>query len=151
MNKHNLKSFKQITMKILLSSTIALIALFTVTGAFNIHHTKFNAHWVVDPCISSQTLTGKIAGLGSGDITISVTGQFACINPGSQDPPAWRDLSKEIHATITKNGNYNLSETFDLCKKKWTTLIQNLNISVYEGTTATGTPVLTYNNVPACQ
>lgn len=139
-------------MRILLTRTLALIALFTFTGAFNIQHARLGSpHWVDDPCISNQTLTGRIAGLGQGDITIAVNGQFACINPGSQEPPAWHDLSREIHASVTKNGNYTLNYNFSVCKKNWTTAIQSLNIAIYAGNSATGTPVLTFNNVPACQ
>src|SRR5689334_22936377 len=98
-------------MKILLKSALALMALVTVTAAFNFRHAKFsNAHWVVDPCISGQTIQGKIAGLGQGDITIVISGQFSCQNPGSQDPPVWQNFSREVHATIAKNGNYTLND-----------------------------------------
>ena len=138
-------------MKILVSSVIGLIALFTVTAGFNIHARFSNAHWVVDPCISGQTIQGRIAGLGQGDLTIVITGQVACQNPGSQDPPAWQNLTREIHAQVTKNGSYTLNYNVNACKKNWTTILQNIDIAVYEGATATGTPVLTANDIPTCQ
>lgn len=52
-----------------------------------------NAHFVGNPQITisgnTVTVTGKVAGLGDVDvITVTVTGDAACINPGSKKPQA---------------------------------------------------------------
>jgi hypothetical protein len=52
-----------------------------------------NAHFVGNPQINisgnTVTVTGKVAGLGDVDvITVTVTGDAACINPGSKKPQA---------------------------------------------------------------
>ena len=52
-----------------------------------------NAHFVGDPTIvrtgNALTIAGKVAGLGDvEEITVSVTGDALCINPGSNHPKA---------------------------------------------------------------
>lgn len=140
-------------MKILLNSALALMMLATVTAAFNTRHAKFGSpHWVEYPCISGQTIQGKIAGLGQGDITIVISGQFDCQNPGDQDPPNWQNFTREIHGTVTKNGNYILNSNLKVCpNKNWTPFIQNSVITVYAGTTASGPPVIEPTNFTNCQ
>lgn len=52
-----------------------------------------NAHFVGDPTVSRSgntlTVSGKVAGLGDVDvITVTVSADAACINPGSNKPKA---------------------------------------------------------------
>lgn len=60
-----------------------------------------NAHFVGTPSLTSSgntaTASGKVAGLGNVDvITVTVTGDAACINPGSKKPQA---ANKESFST----------------------------------------------------
>jgi hypothetical protein len=110
-----------------------------------------NAHFVGTPqfSISGNTVTasGKVAGLGQVDvITVTVSGEAACINPGSKHPKAANKESFSAEADVpVQNGKANfsipLTATFQPdCTPPMTVAWSNLSIVV---TAADGT-YLTY-------
>jgi hypothetical protein len=110
-----------------------------------------NAHFVGTPqfSISGNTViaSGKVAGLGQVDvITVTVSGEAACINPGSKHPKAANKESFSAEADVpVQNGKANfsipLTATFQPdCTPPMTVAWSNLSIVV---TAADGT-YLTY-------
>jgi hypothetical protein len=111
-----------------------------------------NAHFVGTPTAtrSGDTLTvsGKVAGLGDVDeITVTVTGEVACINPGSKHPQAANKESFSFTSTVpVQNGKALFSVTIDgslidpSCSPPMTLQFSNVRVRV---TAADGTD-LTY-------
>ena len=130
---------------------VLLLAMFSIAAVLNIN-TAFaqNPHYNSGPCVSSdgRTITAVITGLGQGTITVVVSGQMDCINPGDNEPPAWQDFSLSRDFSKKNGGNFNLNFTLSsLCNKKWTFRTQNLAITIYQnGAWALGpTPVTICN------
>jgi hypothetical protein len=107
-----------------------------------------NAHFVGSPTAtrndSTLTVSGKVAGLGNVDvITVTVSGDVACINPGSHHPKA---ANKEAFSTSAdvpvQNGKANFSLTVDgsqidpTCSPPMTLVFSDVSVHV---TAADGT------------
>ena len=106
-----------------------------------------NAHFVGNPILSSSgntaTASGKVAGLGNVDvITVEVSGDAACINPGSKHPKAANKESFSSSEDVpVQNGKANFSvdlvATFQPdCSPPMTVQWSNLSVTV---TAADGT------------
>jgi hypothetical protein len=106
-----------------------------------------NAHFVGTPTLSSSgntaTASGKVAGLGNVDvITVTVSGDAACINPGSKHPKAANKESFSSSEDVpVQNGkatfNSQLTATFQPdCSPPMTVVWSNLSVTV---TAADGT------------
>jgi hypothetical protein len=78
-----------------------------------------NAHFVGTPTATRNddtlTVAGKVAGLGDVDvITVTVTGDVACINPGTKHPKAANKEAFSFSANEpVQNGKALFSETVD--------------------------------------
>lgn len=92
-----------------------LVLILTASAALAVS----NAHFVGAPTATRDdntlTVSGKVAGLGNVDvITVTITGEVACINPGSKHPKA---ANKESFSFTSEepvqNGKANFSETID--------------------------------------
>jgi hypothetical protein len=76
-----------------------------------------NAHFVGTPSLSTSgntlSASGKVAGLGNIDqITVTVSGDAACINPGSKKPQAANKQTVEDEGDFpVQNGKANFSVT----------------------------------------
>jgi hypothetical protein len=101
-----------------------------------------NAHFVGTPTAtrndSTLTVSGKVAGLGDVDvITVTVTGDVACINPGDHHPKA---ANKEAFSTSAdvpvQNGKALFSLTVDgstidpSCSPPMTLQFSNVTVTV---------------------
>jgi hypothetical protein len=131
---------KHLSFLMLLSAAALLISSTTIAQ---------NPHYNSGPCVSSdgRTITAVITGLGQGTITVQVTGDFDCVNPGDNEPPAWQDFNLSRDFAKKNGGNFNLSFTLSsLCNKKWTFRVQNLAITIYQN----GTKVLGPTSVSTC-
>ena len=128
-----------------------LMTMLSVAAVLNLNTAiAQNPHYNSGPCVSSdgRTVTAVITGLGQGTITVQVTGEFDCINPGGNEPPSWQDFDLSRDFAKKNGGNFNLSFTLSsLCNKKWTFRVQNLAIIIYQnGVQVLGpTPVTTCN------
>jgi hypothetical protein len=101
-----------------------------------------NAHFVGTPTAtrSDDTLTvaGKVAGLGDVDvITVTVTGDVACINPGSKHPKAANKESFSFSSDVpVQNGKALFSQTIDgslidpSCSPPMTLQFSNVTVTV---------------------
>jgi hypothetical protein len=112
-----------------------LLALCSVVALFSFNSVKAqNAHFITGPCISSdgRTITGTISGLGEGEVTCTVWGEFDCINPAGNEPPSWQQFSLTKVLPQKKNGgNFSLSFTLSsLCNKRWTLRTSGVNVTV---------------------
>ena len=116
-------------MKSILSFAIGLVALFTVTTGFT--PVKDNAHFVSDPCLKGRTIQATIAGLGSGGITVTMSGDFICVNPGGNEP---KPKSFELTQNFDKKSGGNFRLSFDLASlcpnRNWTFKVSDLHIVV---------------------
>jgi hypothetical protein len=76
-----------------------------------------NAHFVGTPTLTTSgnvaTASGKVAGLGDVDeITVTITGDAACINPGTKHPKASNKESFSSTETVpVQNGKANFTST----------------------------------------
>ncbi|MDQ3277345.1 MAG: hypothetical protein M3Q06_03405 [Bacteroidota bacterium] len=114
--KYLTQQFKKLIMKSILSSVIAFVALFSVSTAV-----AQSPHFVKGPdgSISGTNLVfnGKIAGLGSGDVTVvfegTATADVQCTNPGGQVVEAQGTTIPGVTAsktlTVQKNGTTSLN------------------------------------------
>ena len=100
-----------------------------------------NAHFVGTPSLTSSgntaTASGKVAGLGQVEvITVDVSGDAACINPGSKHPKAANKESFSSSADVpVQNGKANfsvqLTATFQPdCTPPMTVQWSNLSVTV---------------------
>ena len=100
-----------------------------------------NAHFVGTPTATrtdnSLTISGKVAGLGDvTEITVTITGDALCINPGSNHPKAANKADVTGGATIpVQNGKANFSvpasATFQPdCTPPMTVVFQNVTVTV---------------------
>jgi hypothetical protein len=92
------------------------VAVFTLLAlTVSIATATSNAHFVGTPQISiagnTLTASGKVAGLGQVDvITVTVSADAACINPGSKHPKAANKESFSASADVpVQNGKANFS------------------------------------------
>jgi hypothetical protein len=106
-----------------------------------------NAHFVGTPTLTSSgntaTASGKVAGLGNVEvITVTVSGDAACINPGSKHPKAANKESFDSSEDVpVQNGkavfSTDLTATFSPdCTPPMTVAWSNLSVTV---TAADGT------------
>ena len=110
-----------------------------------------NAHFVGTPTISTTGdtafFTGKVAGLGNvEEITVTVTGDAQCVNPGSQKPQAGNKQTFTGTENVpVQNGKATFSLSLDAtfspdCAPPMTVVWSNLSITV----TAVDGTFLTY-------
>lgn len=121
----------------------AAAALATATAAVAVS----NAHFVGDPKVSRSgntlTVSGKVAGLGDVDvITVTVSADAQCVNPGSNKPKAANKQSFSAQGdTPVQNGkalfSQSLTATFQPdCTPPMTVQFSNVVVTV---TAADGT------------
>jgi hypothetical protein len=100
-----------------------------------------NAHFVGTPTLTTSgntaTASGKVAGLGDVDvITVAVSGDAACINPGSKHPKASNKESFDSSEDVpVQNGkaifSVDLTATFSPdCSPPMTVQWSNLSVTV---------------------
>jgi hypothetical protein len=100
-----------------------------------------NAHFVGTPTLSSSgntaTASGKVAGLGNvEEITVTIAGDAACINPGSNRPKAANKQSFSSTSTQpVQNGKATFSRTLTAtfqpdCSPPMTVVWSNLSVTV---------------------
>jgi hypothetical protein len=100
-----------------------------------------NAHIVGTPTLSSSgkvpTASGKVDGLGDVDtITVTVSGDAACINPGSKHPKAANKESFSSTSEIpVQNGKANFTSTLTAtfspdCSPPMSVQWSNLSVTV---------------------
>jgi hypothetical protein len=126
---------------------VALVTSLTVAGAAL---AVSNGHFVGNPTAtrSGNTLTvsGKVAGLGDVDvITVTVSADAQCVNPGSNKPKAANKQSFSAPGTIpVQNGKANFSQSLTAtfqpdCTPPMTVVFSNV---VVEVTAADGTDLV---------
>jgi hypothetical protein len=122
----------------------ASVAALTVAG---LALAVSNAHFVGSPTVSrdanSITVKGKVAGLGDVEvITVTVTADAACINPGSKKPQAGNKESFSATSDVpVQNGKAIFSQTLTAtfqpdCSPPMTVQFTNVVVTV---TAADGT------------
>ena len=100
-----------------------------------------NAHFVGNPTATRSdntlTISGKVAGLGDvNEITVTITGDALCINPGTKHPKAANKADVAGGATIpVQNGkaifSVPASATFQPdCTPPMTVAFQNVTVTV---------------------
>jgi hypothetical protein len=126
-------------------TTVCVLALTVVGMAVS------NAHFVGTPLISTSGDTaffsGKVAGLGNVEvITVTVTGDAQCVNPGSKKPQAGNKQTFSGTSDVpVQNGKANFSLSLDAtfspdCTPPMTVVWSNLSLTV----TAVDGTFLTY-------
>ena len=112
-----------------------LLALCSVAALFSVNSVNAqNPHYLSGPCISSdgRTISGVVAGLGEGGITVVCSGQSDCINPANQRPPAWQDFSISQNVFKTRGGNYSFSVNISAnCNRRWTFETTGLEVTIW--------------------
>jgi len=124
-------------MKSFFSLALSLVALFVGTSAFNARPTtvipvKFDAvHFVSGPCLSARSVLGQVAGIGTGGITVTLSGNFICTNKGGNDP-APKTFSVTNHYNKTTGGNFKLNvDVTSLCpNRNWTFKVSDLRVVI---------------------
>ncbi len=128
-------------------SGVSLISKFLVAfGVFALSATTAlavsNAHFVGTPTAtrddSTLTISGKVAGLGQVEvITVTISGDVACINPGSKHPKAANKEALTGGADVpVQNGKANFSVTTDVpdiepsCSPPMTLVFSNVTVTV---------------------
>ena len=123
---------------------VAGVLAFAVPAALAVSR----AHFVGTPTAtrndSTLTISGKVAGLGNvEEITVTITGDVACINPGSKHPRAANKEALTGGATVpVQNGKADFSVTTDVpdispsCSPPMTLQFSNVTVTV---TAADGT------------
>jgi hypothetical protein len=120
---------------------IALTALTALVLTTALVAAVSNAHFVGTPTLTSSgttaTASGKVAGLGNVEqINVTVSGDAACINPGSKHPKAANKESFSAEGTFpVQNGkalfSLTLSATFQPdCTPPMTVQWSNLSVTV---------------------
>lgn len=120
---------------------IAFTALTAVVLTTALVAAVSNAHFVGTPTLTSSgttaTASGKVAGLGNVEqINVTVSGDAACINPGSKHPKAANKESFSAEGTFpVQNGkalfSLTLSATFQPdCTPPMTVQWSNLSVTV---------------------
>ena len=127
--------------KIIVSLLIVIAGIFSFTTA-----KAQNPHFNSGPCLSAdgRTITGVATGLGTGPITVVVSGQSDCINPAGNAPPSWQDFSISQNIAKSRGGNFYISVSISsLCNKRWTLETQNLVVTIWynNGSSSFSTPV----------
>ena len=101
-----------------------------------------NAHFVGTPTAtrndSTLTISGKVAGLGQVEvITVTISGDVACINPGSKHPKAANKEALTGGADVpVQNGKANFSVTTNVpsispsCSPPMTLVFSNVTVTV---------------------
>jgi hypothetical protein len=134
-------------------SGFSLISKFLVAfGVFALMATTAlavsNAHFVGTPTAtrndSTLTISGKVAGLGQVEvITVTISGDVACINPGAKHPRAANKEALTGGAEVpVQNGKANFSVTTNVpsidpsCSPPMTLVFSNVTVTV---TAADGT------------
>jgi hypothetical protein len=127
----------------LLLSAVAVAALAFAGAALAVS----NAHFVGTPTATrtddSITVSGKVAGLGNVDvITVTVTADAACVNPGANRPKAANKQSFSATSDVpVQNGKATFSQTLTAtfspsCSPPMTVVFSNVVVRV---TAADGT------------
>ena len=100
------------------------------------------AHFVGTPTAtrndSTLTISGKVAGLGNvEEITVTITGDVACINPGGRHPKAENKEALTGGATVpVQNGKADFNVTTDVpdiapsCSPPMTLQFSNVTVTV---------------------
>jgi len=120
---------------------IGLTAMLAVVLATTLVAAVSNAHFVGTPTLTSSgttaTASGKVAGLGNVEqIHVTVSGDAACINPGSKHPKAANKESFSAEGDFpVQNGKANfsisLTATFQPdCTPPMTVVWSNLSVTV---------------------
>jgi hypothetical protein len=123
---------------------VAAVVLLTVAG---VALATSNAHFVGTPTATrtdnSITVSGKVAGLGDVDvITVTVSADAQCVNPGTKRPKAANKQSFSAEGDIpVQNGKANFSQTLTAtfepsCSPPMTVVFSNVTVTV---TAADGT------------
>ena len=123
---------------------VAAVAMLTVAGAAL---AVSNAHFVGTPTATrtdnSITVSGKVAGLGDVDvITVTVSADAQCVNPGTKRPRAANKQSFSAQGDVpVQNGKANFSQTLTAtfqpsCSPPMTVVFSNVTVTV---TAADGT------------
>ena len=123
---------------------VVAIAALTIAGAAL---AVSNAHFVGTPTATRDdntlTISGKVAGLGQVEvITVTITGDALCINPGTKHPKAANKADVTGGANVpVQNGKANFSveasATFQPdCTPPMTVVFQNVTVTA---TAADGT------------
>jgi hypothetical protein len=118
---------------------IAVVVTFAMTVA--LVAAVSNAHFVGTPTLTSSgntaTASGKVAGLGNVEvITVTVSGDAACINPGSHHPKAANKESFSSTEDVpVQNGKADFSSTLTAtfspdCSPPMTVQWSNLSVTV---------------------
>jgi hypothetical protein len=101
------------------SLIVATAAIATLMMGATAAQAASNAHFVGTPTASRNdstlTIAGKVAGLGNVDvITVTITGDAACINPGDKHPKAANKAALTGGADVpVQNGKANFSVVTD--------------------------------------
>ena len=117
---------------------VVAIAALTIAGAAL---AVSNAHFVGTPTATRDdntlTISGKVAGLGQVEvITVTITGDALCINPGTKHPKAANKADVTGGANVpVQNGKANFSveatATFQPdCTPPMTVVFQNVTVTV---------------------
>jgi hypothetical protein len=124
------------TLKVLVATSILLV--FTATAALAVS----NAHFVGTPTATRNddtlTISGKVAGLGQVEvITVTISGDVACINPGAKHPKAANKEALTGGADVpVQNGKADFSVTTNVpsispsCSPPMTLVFSNVTVTV---------------------
>ncbi len=124
--------------QILILLGVAAIGLALVGAAIAVS----NAHFVGTPTATRNdntlTISGKVAGLGGvEEITVTISGDALCINPGSNHPKAANKAALSGGANVpVQNGKANFSVTTNPvnfqpdCTPPMTVVFQNVTVTV---------------------
>jgi len=124
--------------QILILLGVAAIGLALVGAAIAVS----NAHFVGTPTATRNdntlTISGKVAGLGDvEEITVTISGDALCINPGSNHPKAANKAALSGGANVpVQNGKANFSVTTNPvnfqpdCTPPMTVVFQNVTVTV---------------------
>jgi hypothetical protein len=127
----------------IVTALLTLLTAVSATAALAVS----NAHFVGTPTATRDdttlTISGKVAGLGQVEvITVAITGDALCINPGAKHPRAANKADVAGGADVpVQNGKANFSvpatATFEPeCSPPMTVVFQNVTVTV---TAADGT------------
>jgi len=124
------------TLKVLVATSILMV--FTATAALAVS----NAHFVGTPTATRNdntlTISGKVAGLGQVEvITVTISGDVACINPGTHHPKAANKEALTGGADVpVQNGKADFSVTTNApsispsCTPPMTLVFSNVTVTV---------------------
>jgi hypothetical protein len=124
------------------SFIVATAAIATLMLGATAAQATSNAHFVGTPTAtrndSTLTISGKVAGLGQVEvITVTISGDVACINPGSKHPKAANKEALTGGADVpVQNGKANFSVTTNVpsidpsCSPPMTLVFSNVTVTV---------------------